>query len=165
MVYFKVSSLFILLLNQMTFCINSLFSSSGSSALFGRIPQKSVQKLPKLRFLAIFLTLHYQFSLILHIMIGGHDFQLFSYNSPIQSICSCFNLIFWIQTCNFITFFLCTWQNKTYLLNVLCSIHCKCMSVLNVELYVFLNVFYLVLFISNVCVDVMEKKNFEVDRQ
>ena len=39
------------------------------------------------------------------------------------------------------------------------------MSVLNVELYVFLNVFYLVLFISNVCVDVMEKKNFEVDRQ
>ena len=32
-----------------------------------------VKKLPKLRFLAIFSTLHHQFSLILHIMIGGHD--------------------------------------------------------------------------------------------
>ena len=28
--------------------------------------------------------------------------------------CDCHN--FWIQTCNFITFFLCAWQNKTYLL-------------------------------------------------
>ena len=127
MVHCNVSSLFILLLNQITFFINSLLSSSGSSCLFGRIPQKSVQKLPKLRFVAIFLTLHNQFSLILHIMIGGHDFQLFSYNSPIQSVCSCFNLIFWIETCNFITFFLCTWQNKTYLMSCAAFIVSVCL--------------------------------------
>ena len=34
---------------------------------------KIVKKLPKLRFLAIFLTLDHYFSLILHIMMGGHD--------------------------------------------------------------------------------------------
>ena len=45
-----------------------------------------VKKLPKLRFLAIFSTLHHWFFLILHIMIGGHDVQLFSYNSPVQSV-------------------------------------------------------------------------------
>ena len=32
-----------------------------------------VLKLPKLRFLVIFSTMHHQFSLILHIMTGGHD--------------------------------------------------------------------------------------------
>ena len=32
-----------------------------------------VKKLPRLRLLAIFSTLHHLFSLILHIMIGGHD--------------------------------------------------------------------------------------------
>ena len=42
------------------------------------------------RFLAIVLTLHHWFSLILHIMIGGHDFQLFSYNLPVQLMYSCF---------------------------------------------------------------------------
>ena len=32
-----------------------------------------VKKLPRLRLLVIFSTLHHLFSLILHIMIGGHD--------------------------------------------------------------------------------------------
>ena len=41
-----------------------------------------------------------------------------------------------------------------------CSIHCKRMSLLNVELYVFINVFYIVLFYIHVCVDdVIEKKD------
>ena len=31
---------------------------------------------------------------------------------------------FWIQTCNFNLFFLCTWQNKTYLLTYLHSGNC-----------------------------------------
>ena len=44
---------------------------------------------PIFRFLAIFSTLHHQFSLILHVMIGGHDVQLFSYNSAVQSMYSC----------------------------------------------------------------------------
>ena len=34
---------------------------------------KIVQTITKLKFLVIFSTLHHQFSLILHIMIGGHD--------------------------------------------------------------------------------------------
>ena len=45
-------------------------------------------------------------------------------------------------------------------INVLCSIHCKRMSLLNIESYVFINVFYLVLFCIYVCVDdVIEKKS------
>ena len=32
-----------------------------------------VKTLPKFRFLAIFSILHYYFSLIFHVMIGGHD--------------------------------------------------------------------------------------------
>ena len=46
---------------------------------FGVFDLEIVKKLPKLWFLAIFWTLHLQFSLVLHIMIGGHDVQLFSY--------------------------------------------------------------------------------------
>ena len=38
-------------------------------------------------------------------------------------------------------------------INVLCSSHCKRMSLLNVESYVFMNLFYLVLFCIHVCVD------------
>ena len=38
-------------------------------------------------------------------------------------------------------------------INVLYSIHCKPMSLLNVESYVFINVFYLVLFCIHVCAD------------
>ena len=34
-----------------------------------------------------------QMLLELHIMIRGHDVQLFSYNLPVQSMCSCFLLI------------------------------------------------------------------------
>ena len=37
-------------------------------------------------------------------------------------------------------------------INVLCSIHCKRMSSLNVESYIFINTFYLVLFCIHVCV-------------
>ena len=45
-------------------------------------------------------------------------------------------------------------------INVLCSIHCKRMSLMNVESYVFINVFYLDLFCTHVCVDdVIEKKS------
>ena len=53
-----------------------------------------VKKLLKLRFFTIFLTLHHSFSLILHIMIGGHDVSLFSYNLPVQSMYSCFFRIY-----------------------------------------------------------------------
>ena len=43
----------------------------------------------------------------------------------------------------------------------MCSIHCKRMSLLNVESYVFINVFYLVLFCIHVFVDdVIKKKIF-----
>ena len=51
---------------------------------------ETIKKLPKLRFLAIFWALHRQFSLILHVMIGGHYVQLFSYNSLVQCMYSCF---------------------------------------------------------------------------
>ena len=44
-------------------------------------------------------------------------------------------------------------------INILCSIHCNRMSLLNVESYVFINVFYLVLFCIHVCVDDVIKKN------
>ena len=46
-------------------------------------------------------------------------------------------------------------------INVLCSNHCKHMSLLNVESYVFINVFYLVLFCIRVCVDDVIKKKKE----
>ena len=46
--------------------------------------------------------------------------------------------------------------------NVLCSIHCKRMSYLNVESYVFINVFYLVLFCIHICVDDVIKKKKKV---
>ena len=45
-------------------------------------------------------------------------------------------------------------------INILCSIHCKRMSLLNVVSYVFINVFYLVLFCIHVCVDVIKKTYF-----
>ena len=48
------------------------------------------KKIAQIVLFGIFLTLHYQFALILHIMIGGHDVQLFSYNSQVQSMYSCF---------------------------------------------------------------------------
>ena len=38
-------------------------------------------------------------------------------------------------------------------INVLCNIHCKHMSLLNVEPYFLINVFYVVLFCIHVCVD------------
>ena len=38
-------------------------------------------------------------------------------------------------------------------INFLCNIHCNCMSLLNVEPYILINVFYLVLFCIRVCVD------------
>ena len=45
-------------------------------------------------------------------------------------------------------------------INVLCSSHCKRMYLLNVESYVFIDVFYLVLFCIHVCVDdVIKQKN------
>ena len=50
-------------------------------------------------------------------------------------------------------------------INILCSIHCKRMSLLNVVSYVFINVFYLVLFCIHVCVDVIKKHIFFVARQ
>ena len=52
-------------------------------------------------------------------------------------------------------------------INVLCSIHCKRISLLNVEstflffflfVYLFFNVYYLVLFCIHVCVDVVIEK-------
>ena len=47
-------------------------------------------------------------------------------------------------------------------INVLCSIHCKRMSLLNVESYVFINVFYLVSFCIHVCVDDSIKKKIYI---
>ena len=47
-------------------------------------------------------------------------------------------------------------------INVSCSIHCKHMSLLNVESHVFINIFYLDLFLINVCVDgVINKKKLK----
>ena len=93
--------------NQLKIRHFDIFLENGFNNFFGFSPEVStksifpkicnleifdleiVKKLPKLRFLVIFLTLHHQFSLILHIMIGGHDVQLLSYNSPVQSMYSC----------------------------------------------------------------------------
>ena len=75
------------LILNMTFNLNETYFSDIFA--ISRWP-RFVKKLPKLRFLAIVLTLHHWFSLILHIMIGGHDFQLFSYNLPVQLMYSCF---------------------------------------------------------------------------
>ena len=44
------------------------------------------------------------------------------------------------------------------ILMFLCSIHCKRMSLFNVESYGFINVFYLVIFCIHVCVDDEQKK-------
>ena len=74
---------------NMTFNLNESFISE-NFAIWRYLTSQSSKKLPKLRFLAIFSTLHYQFSLILHIIIGVHDVQLFSYNSPVRSMYFCF---------------------------------------------------------------------------
>ena len=47
----------------------------------------------------------------------------------------------------------------TFQIHFLYSIHCKRMSLLNVESYVFINVFYSVLFCIHVCVDDVIKQN------
>ena len=74
---------------NMTFNLNDLFFRKICN--LDIFDLKIVRKLSKVRFLAIFSILHHQFSMILHIMIGGHDVQLFSYNLLVQSMYSCFN--------------------------------------------------------------------------
>ena len=57
---------------NMTFNLHETFSSE-KFAVWRYLSLKSSKKLPKLRFLAIFLSLPLLLSLILHIMIGGQN--------------------------------------------------------------------------------------------
>ena len=58
---------------NLTFNLNETNFSEKFSVLRDIFDLENLKKLPKLRFLAIFWTLYHWFSLILHIMIGGHD--------------------------------------------------------------------------------------------
>ena len=58
---------------NLTFNLNETNFSEKFSVWRDIFDLENLKKLPKLRFLAIFWTLYHQFSLIFHIMIGGHD--------------------------------------------------------------------------------------------
>ena len=57
---------------NMTFNLNETYFSE-KFAIWRYLTSKSSKKIAQMRFLAIFSTLHNSFSVILHIMIGGHD--------------------------------------------------------------------------------------------
>ena len=57
------------------------------------VTSKSSKNCPKLMFLAIFSTLHHWFSMILHIIIGGHDLMMIA--GPLNLFLLFLNFHFW----------------------------------------------------------------------
>ena len=73
-----ITALTIFLVFGLKLVLNVIFNLnetyfSEKSAIWRYLTLKSSKKLPKLRFLAIFMALHREFFLILYIMVGGHD--------------------------------------------------------------------------------------------
>ena len=87
----------LMLVLNMAFNLNEICFSE-KIAIWRYLASKSSKSCPQIEILAIVSTFHHQFSLILHIMIGGLDLQLFCYNSPVQSMYSCFIIYFCLMT-------------------------------------------------------------------
>ena len=98
-----------------------------------------------------FLSFMFFIFFILIFLYSGSDYVLLY---KWLNVCVCVCLCVCVCVCVWLYF------NVFSDINVLCSIHCKRMSLLNVESYVFINVFYLVLFYIHVCVDDVIKKMY-----